>query len=112
MSIHSFEFEAGYLRDLVAAGFKGVASAQPADRLGWAPAVIGSAAGALGGGIIAKAQRRSFVAAGLLGTVVGGGAAWLWSARSAIRPACRQSARLMVEVRDAHWLASHPIDYA
>jgi hypothetical protein len=52
------------------------------------------------------------MAASVLGTLVGCGAAMAWTSRSAIVPALRLAGKRVNTVRDAHWLAANPIDYA
>jgi hypothetical protein len=102
-----------YCRDLVGAAFNGLVSVWPPAAAVSTPAAIGAAAGALSAGLIARRRSRSYgVAASLLGTLVGCGAAMAWSSRSAIVPALRLAGKRVNSVRDAHWLASHPIDYA
>jgi hypothetical protein len=102
-----------YCRDLVGAAFDGILSVRPLDAAPWTPAAIGAAVGALGAGLFTRRRARSSVATGsLLGTIVGCGAAVAWASRASLIPALRIAGRRVHTVRDAHWLAQHPIDYA
>jgi hypothetical protein len=113
MPVQSLESRMTYCRDLVGAAFDGVASVWPPAAAASMPVAIGAAAGALSAGLIAKRRSRSYgVAASLIGTLVGCGAAMAWSSRSAIVPALRLAGKRVNSVRDAHWLAANPIDYA
>jgi hypothetical protein len=49
---------------------------------------------------------------GLLGSAVGFGAAFAWASRADSGCAARRAIRLVNAARDAHWLETHPIDYA
>lgn len=113
MPAHWLESRITYCRDMVGAAFDGLAPVWPPAASVSTPAAIAAAAGALSAGIIAKRRSRSYgVAAGVLGTLVGCAAGMAWSSRSAIMPALRLAGKRVNTVRDAHWLASHPIDYA
>jgi hypothetical protein len=79
----------------------------------WAPAAIGGAIGALGTTMAGKRKPSSkTVVGGLIGTVLGLGAGLAWASAPRLRPVIRTSARRMNAIRDARWLATHPIDYA
>lgn len=113
MSVQRLESRMTYYGDLIGAAFDGAASMWPYAAAASMPAAIGAAAGALGAGLITNRRSRSYrAAARLIGTLLGCGVAVAWSSRSAIVPAVRLAGKRVNSVRDAHWLATHPIDYA
>lgn len=103
-----------YWRDLVGAGWAGLFSARQEFRaVSWLPVVFGAGLGVLGTRVSGRRRSASDLAAGgLVGSFVGGGAAVAWASRGMIRPAARVAAQRVNAVRDAHWLETHPIDYA
>ena len=111
-----------YARELASAGFEGAADARGAKvrlftpgsaMLFAAPVALGTAAGAFRTHWFGKRKAPSAMAlGGLLGGVVGCGAALAWASRGWMAPATRGAARRVNAVRDAHWLAANPINYA
>jgi len=63
-------------------------------------AAIGAAAGALGARFIGQRESSAVAVGGFVGTILGLGVALLWTSQ------------YVTGLRDARWLASHPIDYA
>jgi ABC-type xylose transport system permease subunit len=113
MPVQGRESRMTYCRDLAGAAFSGFTSVWPQAYAASAPAAIGAAAGALSAAWMTRRRSRSYgVAASLVGTLVGCGAAMAWTSRSAIVPALRLAGKRVNSVRDAYWLADHPIDYA
>jgi hypothetical protein len=121
--VRSLRSDMAYVKQLVGAGFDGIAAARletagrifvpPLQTVVWTPAAIGATMGALSTRMIAKNKSASGVAVGgLIGSVFGFGAALAWSSRHFTRPAARHTIRRVNAARDAHWLESHPIDYA
>jgi|SRR5271167_4560721 len=77
------------------------------------PAVLGACIGVLGS--YPACRQRSIVKAlafGLLGGVIGLGAGLAWESRRLTASAAGGALRSIGRVRDEHWLAKHPIDYA
>jgi hypothetical protein len=112
-----------YARKLVEAGVNGVATAwekagdRPLEPMTgsavWMPAGIGAAAGLLS--VCLNRNRRSassLAAFGLLGSVLGFGAAVAWASRDFSGTAVRTARHKVNTLRDARWLEHHPIDYA
>jgi hypothetical protein len=117
------EADLGYLKQLIGAGWEGVASAPgetgssllaPSRKAGpWTTAAAGAALGILGARLIARRKNASTLAmGGMTGSIVGFGAAMAWASRSVVRVAARNAIRRVNAERDAHWLAMNPIDYA
>jgi hypothetical protein len=77
------------------------------------PAALGACIGALGSypGSREKSLSRTF-AWGLLGGVIGFGAAVIWESRRLSASVAGGAFRNIERVRDEHWLTKHPIDYA
>jgi len=77
------------------------------------PAVLGACLGVLSShsGYGQKSLSRAF-AFGLLGSAIGFGAGIIWESRHLTASAACSAMRNIGRVRDEHWLASHPIDYA
>ncbi len=111
-----------FLRRMVGAGWDGIATTRRdtggvftpnLQRMVWAPAAIGAAAGILSSRLIdsRKSWART-VLIGAIGAMAGSGAAMAWASRHFVKPAARNAARQISATRDAHWLASNPIDYA
>jgi hypothetical protein len=112
-----------YLKQLAGIALDGVVSARreidskvlrlPLQSSLWAPAAIGGVIGMLGGSMTGNRKPSSRTAVGgLVGTIVGFGAGLAWASAPALRPIVRTSGRRMTAIRDARWLATHPIDYA
>jgi len=109
-----------YLKELTSAGFNGAASGRVSpDRppTSWvvlsAPAALGAALGAFRNQRFGKHKSSSSIAlGGLVGGIVGCGAAVAWASRGRIGSAVRGAARSVQTVRDAHWLEANPINYA
>jgi hypothetical protein len=118
----SLESELAYARKIADAGWTGIASARQgfdrslftsAKTAIWLPAAIGAGVGVLSRCVIGKRRSVSNVAlSGFVGSVVGFGAGVAWKSRQVTGRAARNSMRMINEVRDAHWLERHPIDYA
>jgi hypothetical protein len=117
----SFRSDMAYLGGLVGAGLDGIASARlernsPAfarPPLVFAPTALGAAVGALGTRLLGKRKSSSnVVMGGLVGSMVGCGAAVAWASRGSVLPAFRGAIREVSAVRDARWLEINPIDYA
>ena len=122
-SVHANESDIGYLKDLVGAGWEGVAEARR--ELGgrvferrskpavWTPAAVGCAVGVLGTGMFRNRRSAPALAiGGAVGSVVGLAAAGAWAARHFTRAATRRAGHLVGRVRDARWLEKNPINYA
>jgi hypothetical protein len=77
------------------------------------PAVLGACVGVLGSypGSRNKSIIRKFVY-GLLGGAIGFGAGLAWESRDLTASAAGGALEKIGKVRDEHWLANHPIDYA
>jgi hypothetical protein len=121
-SLRSLESDLAYVRELLGAGADGIASARrelagrvftpPLHPAAWTPAAVGATVG-LTARLMSKRNSRSSVAmSGLVGTVLGFGAALAWTSRGFTALACRRAVRHVNATRDAHWLEAHPIDYA
>ena len=98
-------------------GARGVPDGGPAlaraARNSWAAAAVGACIGAAGG--IATDDRkpaRGAIVGGFLGAVVGLSAGMAWNAREVISYTVESALKNVSGVRDSHWLAKHPIDYA
>jgi hypothetical protein len=120
MEVRSLKSDLSYLRQLVGAGWDGIASARqelnstsPRETAIWTPAAIGAAVGLLGPRLMGKRKSASSLAmGGLVGSVLGFGAALAWSSRRYTGPAARRVMRNVNAARDARWLETHPINYA
>ncbi len=79
----------------------------------WKPAIVGACLGVLGSypGNRHKSISR-MLAFGFLGAALGFGAGVAWESRRLTASVARGALRNIGKVRDAHWLESHPIDYA
>jgi hypothetical protein len=77
------------------------------------PAALGACLGVLGSypGCREKSLGRA-LAYGLLGGVIGFGAAVAWESRSLTASVAGGALENIGRVRDEHWLTMHPIDYA
>ena len=111
-----------YFRSLVEAGFNGVSQARreahrpvftpPLASVAWKSVAAGGCAGALGTRLAGNRSSSRIVLGGLLGTVVGLGAAAAWTSRHFTASAAKSALQLVNATRDAHWLEANPIDYA
>jgi hypothetical protein len=111
-----------YLKQLIGAGFEGISSTRnelggrvlthPLKAVVWTPAAIGATVGALGARLSGNRKASTIAMGGLVGGIVGSGAALAWASRGFAGLAARRSIRLVSAVRDTHWLEIHPIDYA
>jgi hypothetical protein len=121
MAARALELDIAYLGELVGAGWDGIAAARnrtstrvftsPLDAV--APTAIGAAIGALSTRLLQRRKSGFTVAmGGLVGSIVGCGAALAWSSRGIVVPAARGAAQRVNAVRDAHWLQANPITYA
>ena len=122
-TVHSLESNLAYLKQLVGAGLDGIDSARheldggvftsPLQAVVWTPTAIGATIGILSTRLIGNRKSASSVAmGGLAGSVLGFGAGLVWTSRRLIGPAARTAIRRVNAARDAHWLETHPIDYA
>lgn len=121
MGPHSLK--AAYIKELVRAGLDGIAAARhemggaafsPApEAVLWTPAAVGAALGVLSTRLIGNRKSVSHLGmGGLVGSVVGFGAGFAWASRGYSGCAARRAIRFVNAARDAHWLETHPIDYA
>jgi hypothetical protein len=76
------------------------------------PALVGAFLGALS--TYSGNQRRpsKTIALGLVGCVIGFGAAFAWESRRLGASVARAAWKKIGDARDAHWLEQNPIDYA
>jgi hypothetical protein len=122
-TFHSLEFDLAYLKRLVGAGLDGIAAARhefeggaiPSARKPavWTPAAIGTTIGMLSTRLDGNRKSASRTAlGGVVGAALGLGAGLAWASRSHIASAARTATRRVNATRDAHWLETHPIDYA
>jgi hypothetical protein len=107
-----------YVGQLIGAGWQGATRVRtrpdgPREAGLLTPVAIGAALGALSVRAFGRRKSASTVAiGGMIGTIVGCGAAVAWASRGLVVPAARGAVRCMNAVRDARWLESHPITYA
>jgi hypothetical protein len=122
-TVQLLESDFAYLRQLARAGMDGIDSARhdidggvftpPLQTVVWKPTALGATIGMLSAHLVGNRKSVSRVAlGGLAGSVFGFGAAMAWASRGFIGPAARTAMRRMNAARDAHWLETHPIDYA
>jgi hypothetical protein len=83
-------------------------------RSSWAAAAVGAALGAAG---VTLARRRRLasplvLASGALGAAIGIATGVAWRTRHLTGEMARGARKSIDVVRDAHWLAKNPIDYA
>jgi len=118
---HALEFDLTYLKQLIGAGLDGIESARREHAGGafasrpavWTPAAIGTTLGLLTTRLGGKRNSASRTAwGGLVGGVLGVSAGLAWASRGLIGHAARTASRRVNATRDAHWLETHPIDYA
>ena len=96
-----------YLRELIQAGWTGVASVHnKSARVPLTPAAIGASLGLLSAGMrYRRASKSSMAMAAFVGSAVGLGAGAAW-------PKVRAAMQQINTARDLHWLETHPITYA
>ena len=120
---HSLQSAQAYLKQLVGAGLDGIAAARHEfdgdvitsllKTVVWTPAAIGTTIGMLTTRLAGNRRSASWTAlGGLVGGVLGLGAGLAWASRGFIGHAARTATRRVNATRDAHWLETHPIDYA
>jgi hypothetical protein len=121
-TVHSIGSNLAYLKQLVGAALDGIDSARhelncgvytsPFQAVVWTPA-IGATIGMLSTRLIGNRKSASSVAiGGLVGSVLGFAAGLVWTSRRLIGPSACTAIRRVNATRDAHWLETHPIDYA
>lgn len=77
------------------------------------PAALGACLGVLSSYPGSRQKSLGKVLAfGLLGGAIGFGAGVVWESRRLVASAANGAVRNIGKVRDEHWLAKHPIDYA
>jgi hypothetical protein len=77
------------------------------------PAVLGACLGVLGSYPASREKSVSrTLACGLLGGVIGFGAGVVWESRRLSASVACGALKNIGKVRDEHWFAKHPIDYA
>ncbi len=121
--VHSLQLDLTYLKQLIGAGLDGIEIARreldagvvpsPSRPQVWKPAAIGTTMGILAtrsSGTRKSASRTAL--SGLAGGVLGLGLGLAWASRGLIRHAARTAVRRVNLTRDAHWLETHPINYA
>lgn len=118
---------ADYGRRLLDSGIEGARSGQEAFlkgksltpflsesvRSAWMPAAFGVCIGVLGS--YPRYRQKSITRVlkfGLLGGAVCLGAGFIWENRHLTASVAESALRSIGKVRDEHWLAKHPIDYA
>jgi hypothetical protein len=110
-----------YGKEVVAAAARGGIDALPekGSRLQSTPLSLGAGAGvgaALGVACVAITQRRksplAMVAGGLIGSIIGAGLVMAWEHRNLAGDILDGAVEGSRPIRDAHWLADNPIDYA
>jgi len=124
---HSLESQLHYGRDLFKSGVSGLSNGRDthlngrslSDVLGESAraslglATLGACAGLLRYYLPARRGRLvKTLACGLIGGAFGFLAGFGWKTRDLAESMTRSAARNMGNVRDQHWLDSHPIDYA
>jgi hypothetical protein len=98
---------------LRSAGPDAVPALSRAVRHSWGAAALGACIG-VAGGILNDDRKpaRGAIVGGFLGAAVGLSAGIAWNARSVISSIAGSAARNTGQLRDAHWLARNPINYA
>lgn len=76
------------------------------------PAAIGAFLGALSTYSRNERNPSKTIALGVLGCVIGFGAAFAWQSRRLGASIARAAWKKMGDTRDTHWLEENPIDYA
>lgn len=124
---HSFSSRVHYGQELLRSGVSGLSSGRAAHlngrplsdvlsqsaRASLGLATLGACAGLLRYYLPARNHRAvKTLACGLLGGAVGFLAGFGWKTRDLTESMTRSAARQVNVVRDQHWLAQHPIDYA
>ncbi len=106
-----------YVLNLVQAGVDGVISARKLPTVTvnpvWGPMALGAVVGASAACLVRRRKSGYDVAVGgVVGSVVGMGCALAWASRGVMAVLARGAIGRINTVRDAHWLAANPIDYA
>ena len=122
-SVRTLKSDITYIKQLAGAGWDGIAAARrewnggvfpsPRQTAVWTPAAVGATIGILSPRLLGSRKSASSMAmGGLVGSILGLGAALVWGSRRFTGPAARRAVRRVSAVRDAHWLESNPITYA
>jgi hypothetical protein len=119
-STPSLAGDAAYFKSLVGAGLDGISQARresrvftpPLHAVAWKSMAAGAFAGALGARLARNRKLSGIVLGGVVGTLVGFGAAVAWTSRRFTGSAARSARQSVNAARDEHWLKVHPIDYA
>ena len=124
---HSFGSQIRYGRELVKSGVSGLGNGRDAHlngrllshvlgesaRASLGLATLGAATGLLRYYLPARRRRLAqTIACGLIGGAFGFLAGFGWKTRELTESMTRSAAKQMGTVRDQHWLADNPIDYA
>jgi len=75
-------------------------------------AVIGTCAALIGSCLSGRERKARAVGYGVAGSVIGLAVGLAWKTRELTASMGRSALERMGAVRDEHWLANHPIDYA
>ncbi len=82
-------------------------------RNSWKAAAIGACVGTVGAFFSGeKKSARRVLLGGLAGGCIGLGGSMVWGSRGVVGAMASEARRKVSNVRDAHWLQRHPIDYA
>ena len=118
-TVHSLQLDLAYFKQLIDAGLDGIEIARreidggvfasPSRSDVWKPAAIGTIVGVLATPLAGSRKTASRTA---LGGLVGGVLGLAWASRGFISHATHTATRRVNATRDAHWLETHPIDYA
>jgi hypothetical protein len=81
-------------------------------RIALKPAVLGACIGLLSTSARRNRSVRCAFQCGMLGCIVGFGAAVVWQSRGLASSVASSALKSIDRVRDEHWLEKHPIDYA
>lgn len=116
------ESEFAYIKSLAGAGVDGISEARrevcgqvftpSLNSVAWKSAAAGAVAGAVGARLTGKRKPLPIALGGMAGSLVGLGAAAVWTSRCFTASATRSAFRCVNAARDAHWLKENPIDYA
>lgn len=121
ITMNTFGSWAKDTRELIGSGVEGARGAVSAQRPelalaarnSWRAAIVGACIGVAGG--IANDDRkpaRGAILGGFLGAAVGLSFGMAWNTRAVISSVAEGALKNVAGVRDTHWLAKHPIDYA
>ncbi|HTP31947.1 MAG TPA: hypothetical protein VMJ75_07225 [Candidatus Acidoferrales bacterium] len=111
-----------YFTKLVEAGFEGISVAKrenngtvfvpPLKTAVWVPMATGAFAGAVGTRWKGNRKGSTVAIGGLVGSLVGLVTVLGWTSRRFAGNAAKRASHNVNKIRDAHWLDTHPIDYA